>query len=722
MLYLLLACFLIINKTEASVKLPQSDRSLSERFMNPPAESRIIKIIHSWPDDPNAQDDLISKLINSGFGGVVCNVSFDQYLESEEKWAAFVRAVKAAKKAGMSLWLYDEKGYPSGTAGGITMRGNPEWEARGLLIAEKICESGLVNIDLPPGKLFMAVAYPIVQGRMIPDNAVDLSAYIHERTLSWNVPEGVWHVFAVTEDFLYESTHAQISLADKLHYINLLMPEPTARFLDVTYGAYAKHLGTNLGKWFIAMFTDEPSLMSFWFNQMPYRVIPWSPNLPVEFEKRRGYALKPVVPMLVGDAGEKGQKVRYDFWLTIGELVSENFFGQIQTYCRKHNMPSGGHLLMEESLAAHVSFYGDFFRCVRRLDAPSIDCLTSIPSEVPWQIARLVSSVAELEERSLTMCETSDFIQRYRPQGDARPVRDVTEAEIRGTCNRLMLNGITTITSYYSFSGLSNDQLRNLNTYIGRCCTMLKGGHQVADIAVVYPIESMWPKFVPAHQYATDSQDAKRIEDVFNKVSQLLWESSRDFTYIDGQALSRARVEGGALVHGKLRWKVVILPCVDTLPMKAWENLVSFYRNGGVIIEIGALPTNSEKEFPSPKVRELAKTLFAQSNTPNGKTIFLDAGAEEKFLDILRSTTKPDVEVPANSPIRFAHRLINGFDVYFLINDGEKPWNGTINFSIARKGELWNPTTGEIKLLDSAKGIQLELGPYEGVFFRFPHS
>jgi len=33
--------------------------------------------------------------------------------------------------------------------------------------------------------------------------------------------------------------------------------------------------------------------------------------------------------------------------------------------------------------------------------------------------------------------------------------RDVTEAEIRGTCNRLMAAGINTITSYYSFNGLS---------------------------------------------------------------------------------------------------------------------------------------------------------------------------------------------------------------------------------------------------------------------------
>ncbi|MEK6661218.1 MAG: hypothetical protein AABY63_04975, partial [candidate division NC10 bacterium] len=51
------------------------------------------------------------------------------------------------------------------------------------------------------------------------------------------------------------------------------------------------------------------------------------------------------------------------------EELSENFFGQIQERCRRFNIPSGGHLLMEEGLVAHVPLYGDFFRCIRRLDA-----------------------------------------------------------------------------------------------------------------------------------------------------------------------------------------------------------------------------------------------------------------------------------------------------------------------------------------------------------------
>lgn len=86
---------------------------LVAEFANPPSETRILKIIHNWPDAAEAQDGLMRKLNDQGFGGVVCNVSFENYLESESKWLAFTRAIDAAKKDGMTLWLYDEKGYPS---------------------------------------------------------------------------------------------------------------------------------------------------------------------------------------------------------------------------------------------------------------------------------------------------------------------------------------------------------------------------------------------------------------------------------------------------------------------------------------------------------------------------------------------------------------------------------------------------------------------------------
>lgn len=698
---------------EGTMKLPQSDRPLEERFANPPADSRILKIVHHMPDDPAAQDQLISSLIEQGFGGMACNVSFDGYVENEQKWQSYVRAVKKANDAGMALWLYDEKGYPSGTAGGITLRNHPEWEARGLLVKDAVTE-GEVTLDLPPGKPISAMAYPVIDGNLQLDKAVTLD--VSGSTLSFRSPGGRWHVMAITEDALYEGTHSAISLADKAHYINLLMPEPTARFLEVTHGAYEKHLGSDLGKYFTATFTDEPSLMSLFFNQMPYRVIPWSPNLPIEFKKRRGYDIEPLIPALVADAVEKGRKARYDFWLTVGELTAENFFGQIQQWGRKHDIPSGGHLLLEEPSITHVPLYGDFFRCIRMLDAPSIDCLTSLPAEVPWFVARLLSSAGELEGRTeYVMSETSDHVQRYRPAGDTRPVRVVTEDEIRGTLNKLALNGINVQTSYYSFAGLSKEQLVRLNEWIGRCHTMLRGGHQVADIAVLYPCESIWPEFTVASKWATDSPEANLIADTYGKVSAHLWAAKRDFTYIDSRAIIESKVRDGALEHGKLRWKVVILPAADTLPMKAWEKLADLIKSGGTVISVGAPPKNSESEFPSAKVQALGKEMFKSG----GKGIYLPKEKLDTLAATLDSIIKPEVR-PSDpkSPLHWTHRRIDDHDIFFIVNDSGDPWTGTVSLSEG-KGELWDPSTGRTSELSSGKDMNLSLSSYGAVLLRF---
>ena len=724
----MLALFAAVSLRAGS--LPQADRPLGERFAEPPAASRIIRIIHGLPLAPADQDAQLKTLIRQGFGGFVSNVSFRDYLENEEHWSAFVRGVTEAKRAGMSLWLYDERGYPSGTAGGITMRGHPEFEARGLLIADTTSDGGPVVLNVPPGRLMRAAAFPDCKGVIAMDQAVDLSAGVKAGRLQWQVPAGRWRVMVITESMLYEGTHAAVSLADKLPYINMLMPEPTARFLEVTHDRYAAHLGNDLGRWFVSTFTDEPSLMSLFMRPMPYRVLPWAPNLAAEFRRRRGYALEPVLPALVADAGGAGRRARYDFWNTVGDLVSENYFGQIQQWCHGHNVASGGHLLMEETIAAHVPLYGDFFRCARRLDAPSIDCLTSLPPQVPWYIARLLGSVAELEGRTVTMCETSDHSQRYRPAGDTRPIRVVTEDEIRGTCNRLIFGGINTITSYYSFHDLSEEQLRRLNAHVGRCCTMLTGGHQVADIAVLYPIESIWPRFTPMTHGVGGSVEAMRIQNNYRAVSESLYGAGRDFTYVDSRALAAAKVEKGVLVHGKLRWRVVLLPRGDTLPIAAWENLARFWRTGGVVIAVGELPANSATEFPSARVRKLSREMFGNvtearvtANAAGGAGIFLPAGTEALLPMVLNAVLEPDAKAgDGRTPIRVTHRRMGGHEVFFLINDSGDAWEGQVSVAARGAGEQWDPASGAMTPAGADGKASLRLGSYGAVLLRYPEA
>lgn len=673
------------------------------RLAEPPPNTRILKIIHGWPDDPKAQDARIAQLKAQGFGGAVCNVAFDGYLETELKWQSFLRAVRRMKEEGFALWLYDEKGYPSGTAGGIVLRDHPEWAARGLLIADAIAGGGqTVALECPPGNLVLARAFPIRDGQIALDEGRDISAQVANGKLAWTAPEGRWHAMIFTDEAIFEGTHAALNVYAKQPYVNLLQAEPIARFLEVTHDAYAKRLGPDLGKIFESTFTDEPSLMSCFLRPMPWRVAAWSQTFAEEFARRRGYPLPPVLPALVSPSGPRGEQARHDFWQTVAELVSDNFFGQIQRRCAQYNIPSGGHLLIEESVAAHVPFYGDFFRCMRLLDAPSIDCLTSLPEHVPWHIARFARGAADLESKTLVMCEASDHSQRYRPEGDKRPRRDVTEAEIRGSLNRLFVGGVNAITSYYSFSGLDDAAIRRLNEWTGRCCAALRGTRSASRIALLYPAESLWTQTFASRHSAKDSPGALAIQEYFLGAARALFSSGREFDIIDSRAISDATAGEGGMARGDQRWQILILPGADALPASAWEKVVRFADSGGIVVALGAMPRLAIPADGGILAR--AQDLFASdatqpSSKPNrkgGGGIFFPAGSEDLLPEVLNGILPPDaISSEPATPVRMTHRRSTAGDVFLVINDSPNPWRGAVRFHASGAGSLLDPGTGQ---------------------------
>ena len=517
------------------------------------------------------------------------------------------------------------------------------------------------------------------------------------------------------------------------------MREPTARFLELTHAEYAKRLG-KLSDCFEATFTDEPSLMNVFMKPVGHAALPWAPDLPDRFREQHGLDLIASLPALVADTGPDAGKVRCAFWSTVGNLVSQRYFGQIDDWCRAHGIASGGHLLAEENITGHVAFYGNFFDCLRRMGYPGIDCLTSDPNNVAWHIAKFIGSVADQTGALKRMSETSDHAQRYRSKGDARPPILVTADQIRGTCNLLYLNGINTTTSYYSFSGLKTGEIHDINTYVGRLGALLTGGEHVADVAVFYPVESIWASFVPAVQGATRRSECLQVEQSLRSVSETLFRAGRDFDYVDSVALRGARVEGDALLVGRERHRVLVLPRVSTLPVDVWRKVAEFRRAGGIVVAVGATPANSLTEFPSPAVLALTREVFgvehplegaepivAHGNARNGAGIALGPLGEGRLAGALERLLEPDFSAPAGSALRCAHRRLDGRDFYLVINHSAAEVRQEVSFRASGPAEVWDPHTGEVSTCagvpaDDRFRCTLSLRPYGAAFVAFPRS
>ena len=723
-----------------AAQMTRRDAPLTDRFASPPADRRILQIIHNFPKDPAQHEAFLTDWLARGFGGVVCNVHFDNYLQSEELWASFVHAVGLAKRLGMALWLYDEQGYPSGTAGGLTLQGHPEWEAEGLHVASAATTGEAVDLELPAGELYEALACPAAGDTVRLEGTVDLTGQAADGRLRWQPPAGDWKVYAFVRGRLYAGTHAEGNLHRAQPYINLLDPRPTARFLELTHAEYARRI-PGLGDVFESTFTDEPSLMSWFIRAQPWPALPWADDFAATFEQAHGYDLRPLLPALVADAGDAGQRVRCDFWDHIAQRTADSFFGQIQTWCHEHHIASGGHLLAEESLPEHCCLYGDFYRCAERLDYPGIDCLTSDPPTVPWHIAKLLGSIAHLHGAPVVMSETSGFVQQYRPQGDTRPVQPLAVADVRGTCNRLYVAGVNTTTSYYGWRDIPIDEQRALNEFVGRCGVMLTGTRPIADIAVLYPIESVWAHFTPAKQGATDSPEVREIDRVWKDVQTRLFAAPRDFEMLSAAAIAAGEVRDGVLHTGPLSFRAVVLPAVDTLPEHAWERLATFWEQGGIVIAVGTVPQRSLTQAPSGAVSALTARLFGADDaaalaaqqelavhaSPGGGTaVFIPTELEPALPAVLDGLLEADVVAgPQPSPVRYAHRQLDGHEAYFVINDSPAAAEAELAFAAGGAAELWDPATGQRSPLAGTDDgtrthVRLPLEGYGAAFVVFP--
>ena len=186
-------------------KAPPEGGSRAARFANPPASARILPLRHTRQNNRKLNDKELRDLMLAGFGGMGCNVTFStNYLDSADDWDTLRYVVKGARAAGMALWLYDENGYPSGTARDKTLRGHPEWQARGVLIAVTNVAAGAhVELALPLGTFRLAVACPLKGGRPDTDAAVNLVDGVSDGKVKWDAPAqdvDRWRVFGVTED------------------------------------------------------------------------------------------------------------------------------------------------------------------------------------------------------------------------------------------------------------------------------------------------------------------------------------------------------------------------------------------------------------------------------------------------------------------------------------------------------------------------------------------
>jgi hypothetical protein len=517
-------------------------------WSNPPAKNRPLQIIHGYfPNPPDVGG--MRRYLDLGLGGVVCNVSFSQYLQSESHWQTLIAGVEACRELGLVVWLYDEEGYPSAAAGGLVLAEDPAFEATEL-------------------------------------------AYDPTRDDPFVIRPA------------YEYSHASNNHHAARRCPNLIDDRAIRCFIRKTHEAYFERLAPHFGRTIEAVFTDEPSLMAVNIGQIPEEIrkkvpvvdpldpavkmlprVPWCYDLPRQYQERYGEDLLPRRRSLFVGETVEDRRTRERFWSLVADLVAERYFGAIQNWCAGHRIASSGHSLWEEQLLHHVPLEGNGLKALTRMDIPGLDMLSSDPEAVihsGWLTAGLPSSAAMLNGTRRVMTEVSDFSQKLGPGGP------VGLAEMQATAAWQATWGVTDFTLYYGTGDRPQDDYRAYCRYVGRLNGVLKEAKLDRNLLLYYPIRDLWAEYLPVAEplnLQSQSPKAQRICGSFARLGQTLQRSQIPFTLIDHEHLARAEAgPGGRLAVGGRQYDFLVLPEDVELPPAAASVAETFRQRGGRVL------------------------------------------------------------------------------------------------------------------------------------------
>ena len=448
----------------------------------------------------------------------------------------------------------------------------------------------------------------------------------------------------------------------------------------------------------------------------------WTGDFLGEFQKRRGYDLKPFLPALLGPASDAGTKtpdssaIRHDWGQTLTELLNERFLMPMQSWSKQNRT------------LFRIQGYG-----VPPMTL-SGNALVDLPEgEGPqWKVVRAsrwASSASHLYNKPVTSSETWTWL--HSPSFRATPLDVKAEADLH------FLEGINQLIGHgwpYTAPGVEYPGWRfyaaaafgeknpwwiampDISQYLQRISYLMRQGQPANDIALYLPTSDAWASFSAGRVHMIETLKEHVGSDVISRIL----EAGYNFDFFDDEAMRNiGRVEKNALVLGANKYKAVVLPNVERIPLETLRKLEEFARNGGVVIATRRLPANAPgfkaTEAENSEVRVIAQRLF-QGQSPTGH--FVDDESRSlgpKLVSLLR----PDVALtPAVAEIGFIHRHTDAAEIYFLANTSNARQRISATFRVQQKqAEWWNPfdgsvTPAEAQVTEEGARVSLDLEPY----------
>lgn len=488
-----------------------------KNLLKPPAHYRPLAL-WEWTSPPSTKE-IEAKLftLKDSFSGVIIKPP------SEEK----VReALSVAKKINLPLFL-------------ALPIFNP-FPAKLSSLKRNVKEGETVEVNIE-GKPLWVGALPLSATSL--NSAVLLNDFLENDTLRWTPPAGEWTLLII---------YVQEAKGENL--------------LRLAQG------------WLESLKDFIPPFAGFYIPQINLFPFPWADNLHLEFQRRRGYPLQPLLPLLSLDLKEE-ERFRHDFRQTVLEIAQE----QIKSLT---SLLEERGLRLIASLPEGENLWNELFLLYRLIHIPVVR-----PSLLPLVEEFRNTIVASACDGKPVYLEVD--IPYGSPLEDLKKKVDLYASQgIGGFIYKFYFPPHQEFTSLWEepFFPL----LSSFFSYQARLNLLasLKRSHRVV---MLLPRRSLW-----AHQRLGEEDEIFRAinRDLFF-LCELLHKIHYDFLFVDEDELPR--LQGIS---------TLILPSTTTLNRSTLRWLEDFYEErGGNLVALGMLPFRSQ-EGEDVAVENAVRALF----------------------------------------------------------------------------------------------------------------
>ena len=358
--------------------------------------------------------------------------------------------------------------------------------------------------------------------------------------------------------------------------------------------------------------TGTPYPHTFFNDSYEVANATWTPTLFEEFEKRRGYQLQTVLPLLIhaadyekagGKNAKKALQVLSDYRETLGDLLLENFTHQWTAWAHSH-----GAITRNQ---AHGS-PANLIDCYAAVDIPEIEGfglselgikgLRTDPgntrkNDSDYSMFKYAPSAAHVCGKPYTSSETFTWLTEHfrtslsqlKPDLDLMFCSGVNHIFFHGTCYSPKDDPWPGWKFYASIDmSPTNTIWRDapfFMQYVERCQSFLQWGQPDNDFLVYLPIRDMWKKNPDKllMQFSIHAMGALAPE--FRQTILDIDRAGFDCDYISERLLMNVIYKDGMLqTEGGTRYKALIIPGSGNMPEKVKAHIKALQQQGAAII------------------------------------------------------------------------------------------------------------------------------------------